>query len=313
MILGQDAFAGGVRHHGRAQRLGQGAHVIGQIVGAGTAHAAADRVGAGQNERLLGVAQQGGRFVESRGQRGGFARWRRCRSGRGSVLRCHQVGRDFETHRPGPARPCRLDRAPRGGVQVVGPLGDDDVFRDRAEQRALFLQLVQHAQPFADLGRLDVGRHHQHRRATAPRLLQGRDGEAGARPGRRDDRAQTAAGPRVAVGHVRGRGLVAAHDVPELRRVAQRLVQADVVDAGDAEDGRGAGFGQGVQDSVRGAGHTLSVSPRIAPRRPPRGARPPRRRYPTRAGSPPCAGPASAAASAPRPASSSVSRECRRP
>ena len=306
MILGQHALAGGIRHHGRAQRLGQGAYVIGQIVGFATPHAGADRVRPGQNERLSSVAQQRDRFVESRGQRDRFARGRRRRGWRGSILRRHQVGRDFETHRPGPARQGQIDGAARGGVQVLGPLGHDHVFRDRAEQRGLFLQLVQHAQPLADLGCLDVGGHHQHRRAAAPRFLQGRDREAGARAGRRDDHARAAARSRVAVGHVRGRGLVAADDGPELRRVAQRLVQADVVDAGNTEDGRGAGFGQGVQDSVRGAGHTLSVSPRTSLRRPPRVARPPLRECPTRAGFPPCAGPASAAAGAPRPASSSV-------
>ena len=78
MILGQHALAGGIRHHGRAQRLGQGAYVVGQIVGFATPHAGADRVRPGQNERLSGVAQQGGRFVETCGQRSRFGRWQRC-------------------------------------------------------------------------------------------------------------------------------------------------------------------------------------------------------------------------------------------
>ena len=228
-------------------------------------------------------------------------------------MRRHQVGRDFETHRPRPARHDQIHGAARGGVQVLGPLGHDHVLRDRAEQRGLFLQLVQHAQPLADLGRLDVGGHHQHRRAAAPRFLQRRDGEAGARAGRRDDNARAAARPRVAVGHVRGRGLVGGRRRTGTPARGATPRTGRCCGCWECRRRSWRGFGQGVQDSVRGAGHTLSVSPRTSLRHRPRVARPPRRECPTRAGFPPCAGPASAAAGAPRPASSSVSPERRRP
>ena len=109
---------------------------------------------------------------------------------------------------------------------------------------------MQSAQTFADLGRVDVGGQHEHRRATPPGFLQSRDSEACTRAGGRNDHAEPATGAGVAVGHVGRRGFVTTDNMTDRPFVTQDLVQADVVHAGNTEDRGDPSFFQRLNNSL---------------------------------------------------------------
>ena len=95
---------------------------------------------------------------------------------------------------------------------------------------------MQRAQTLADQRRRNIGHEDQDGLAVRKRFHEGRQhiGRAGA--GGDDDHSGPARGPRVAVGHEARALLVAGEDVGDVVLADQRVVDGEVVDAGQAED-----------------------------------------------------------------------------
>ena len=129
------------------------------------------------------------------------------------------------------------------------------------------LDLVRHFVERTDLAadqvRRDVRHHHEDRYRSGIRLDERREGvrRAGARG--HDDDGGGARGARVAVGHERRARLVAGEHVRDPRLPQQRVVDREVVDAGDAEDVADAFGGERLHHPfAAGVDHSIALKPR---------------------------------------------------
>ena len=150
--------------------------------------------------------------------------------------RVEDVRRDRERDRPGPAGPEEVEGALdrpgdlRAAAQRIGPPAD------RPEALDLVRHLVERAHVLADQGGGNVRHHEEHGLGARLGLDERRQRIGRARPGRDDDDARPARGPRIAVGHEAGALLVPRQDVGDPVLPEEGVVDGEVVDARDAED-----------------------------------------------------------------------------
>ena len=229
-MVGRQQTARRVRGDDRCgQPLGHEAH--------GLTRAGRNRAPADPYERALRLRQDASRAVEGvvgrfRGNVRNDSRFR------GTVLDLggEQVRRDLDEHRAAGRRDRRdqgLGDEPTQRFRIFRP---ERRLRHRLEHRALVGHLVQQAamHPLAAQGRGHVGGDHDDGRARGPRLPHRAERVRGARPGRDEGDADVPARPRVPVGRVGGRLLVAHADEPD-GRIGERRPQREVVHAGQAE------------------------------------------------------------------------------
>jgi hypothetical protein len=100
----------------------------------------------------------------------------------------------------------------------------------------LIAQLVERSRAPSDLVGGNIRRHGQDRRRAPPGLNQGGRHITGAGTGGGNDHPHPFPGPGVPVGHVGGAGFMPTEDVLNGRFFPQGIVEADIMDAGDAED-----------------------------------------------------------------------------
>ena len=119
----------------------------------------------------------------------------------------------------------------------VPPLGNGlRPARDGLEAIDLVGHLVERAQPLADQRRGDIGHEHEDGLGAREGFHERRQHVGRPGPGGDHDHARSARGPRVAVGHEARALLVAGQDVCDVVLADQRVVDSEVVHAGEAED-----------------------------------------------------------------------------
>ena len=157
------------------------------------------------------------------------------------AIRAQQVGRDLHVHRPRGRR-----RAVRAARATAGPISSAEWTRIASFTTGMNIaawSVASWSTPRHTPGRRarrgDVGGDHEDRLARRPGLADGRQRVRRARPGGGERHAEPAARPRVAVGRVGGRLLVANADEPDGRAV-QLAPQREVVHAREPEGDRDA-------------------------------------------------------------------------
>ena len=103
--------------------------------------------------------------------------------------------------------------------------------------------------------RLDVAGQVEQRGAGVLGLHERAGGVAGAGAGAGDGDAEAAAGAGVGVGHVHGAGLAAGGDGADAAVAGERVVDGEVGNANDAEDGIDAGVREDSDDRIPTGGH----------------------------------------------------------
>ena len=260
LALADHASPGDGRDDGRPQAPDDGAQLL---LGAGGHHAAA-----GDDQRVAGLREETRGLLHvadvARRPRAVAARRSRPVHARGQEV----VG-NREDHGARSAGAQQIERARDGGGnrarlgQRLRPAGD------RAEALDLVRHLVQGAEIAPDQVRGDVGGDQHDRHRAGVRLHQGREGVGRAGPGGDEHHAGLAGGAGVAVGHERRARLVAREHVGDVALAQQRVVDGQVVIAGNAEDVSHALGGQRLHHPVA-AGRRRHEALASAYSRPPR-------------------------------------------
>ncbi|MEZ4568923.1 MAG: hypothetical protein R2849_01040 [Thermomicrobiales bacterium] len=127
-----------------------------------------------------------------------------------------------------------------------------------AERALLVDQLMDDAPVAVDQVSIELRCQVEHRRAVGPGFAEGGEGVGRARASRRDEHAGFAGDACIGVGGEACSLLVAANDVLDVVGPIERVVHREVVDAGNAEDGRHPGCPQCVDDRLAaGNGHPV--------------------------------------------------------
>jgi hypothetical protein len=237
-MVGRQQPAGAVRRdHGGRDPLGE--------LSDDRAGIRAQRSAAGPDQGPVGRLDQPQRLGEVGLRHGGCSvggvRRRRVAAGPfGGVVghrRAEQVGGDAQVDRPARGPQGRRGRGDHVVVHVGGRGGGGSRLGDGHEHRRLVAGLVQHTavDTVSAKRRRDVGRDQQHRRAGGHRLSGRAHGVGRAGPRGHHGHPQAARGPRVAVGGVDGRLLVAHADQPDARP-GDGLPHREVVHARQPED-----------------------------------------------------------------------------